>query len=332
VEPITHALTSLALSRAGLNRTTHLATPILVVAGLAPDLDILFSVKPRASLLWSGALTHSLVGASGVALVVALVFWRFGRKQAGGGLRFRTALGLAAIGVAAHLLLDCFGVFGPRLFWPFSARAFAACFVDWIDPWILLFLLAGLLLPALFGLIGEEIGERKKSQGPRRGALVALVLVTLFLGGRGILHQRAVALLLSRDYHGAPPLAAAAFPSAASPLGWRGVVVTPNTLDEIEVPLGPGGYFDPDRSVTRFKPEPSPALDAAQQSETARTFLRYAQLPLASLDRLEGGYRVELRDLRWPFASRSRFNVVAVIELDGNLRVTRQELRFASDD
>lgn len=332
MEPVTHALTSLALSRAGLNRTTRLATPILIVAGLAPDLDILFSVNPRGSLLWSGALTHSLLGAATVALVVALVFWRFGQRHAGGALRFRTALGLAAIGVAAHLLLDCYGVFGPRFFWPFSPRAFAACFVDWIDPWVLLFLLAGLLLPALFALIGEEIGERKKSQGPRRGALVALVLVTFFLGGRGVLHQRAVTLLLSRDYHAAPPLAAAAFPSAASPFTWRGVVVTPNTLDEIEVPLGPGSYFDPDRSMSRFKPQPSPALDAAQQSETARTFLRYAQLPLASLDRLENGYRVELRDLRWPLASRSRFNVIGVIELDGNLRVTRQELRFASDN
>jgi membrane-bound metal-dependent hydrolase YbcI (DUF457 family) len=332
MEPITHALTSLALSRAGLDRTTRLATPILVVAGIAPDLDILFTVNPRASLLWSGALTHSLLGAAAVAVLVAFVFWRFGQKQAGGALRFRTALGLAAIGVAVHLLLDCCGIFGPRFFWPFSARAFAACFVDWIDPWVLLFLLAGLLLPALFALIGEEIGERKKSQGPRRGALVALVLVAFFLGGRGILHQRAVALLLSRDYHAAPPLTAAAFPSAASPFTWRGVVVTPNTLDEIEVPLGPGGYFDPDHSVTRYKPEASPALDAAQESETARTFLRYAQLPLASLDRLESGYRVELRDLRWPLASRSRFNVVAVIELDGKLRVTREELRFASNN
>jgi inner membrane protein len=332
VEPITHALTSLALSRAGLNRTTRLATPILLVAGLAPDLDLLLSVNARASLRWSGALTHSLLGAAAVTLLVALAFWRFAPRKTGGAVRFRTVLGLAAIGVAAHLLLDCCSSFGARLFWPFSSRAYAACFVDWIDPWILLVLLAGLLLPALFGLIGEEIGDRKKGQGPRRGALVALVLLACFLGGRGILHQRAVALLLSRDYHGATSLTAAAFPSATSPFTWRGVVVTPNTLEEIEVPLGSGGYFDPDRSLTRFKPEASPALDAAQQSETARMFLQYAQLPLASFDRLESGSRVELRDLRWPLASSSRFNIVAVIELDGTLRVTRQELRFASNN
>jgi len=39
MEPVTHALTSIALGRAGLNKVTRMATPILLVSGLAADVD-----------------------------------------------------------------------------------------------------------------------------------------------------------------------------------------------------------------------------------------------------------------------------------------------------
>ena len=39
MEPVTHLLTGACISRAGLNRTTGLATLTLVLAAEAPDLD-----------------------------------------------------------------------------------------------------------------------------------------------------------------------------------------------------------------------------------------------------------------------------------------------------
>src|ERR1043165_1620564 len=40
MDPLTHTATGLFLSRAGLNRWTPLATPILLLAANAPDIDI----------------------------------------------------------------------------------------------------------------------------------------------------------------------------------------------------------------------------------------------------------------------------------------------------
>src|SRR5208283_40525 len=105
-----------------------------------------------------------------------------------------------------------------------------------------------------------------------------------------------VDLLLSSEYHGREPLAAGAFPSLTNPLDWRGVVSTDNTMEEVAVPLGPRADFNPDRSLTHYKPEESPALDVAQKTPAVQRFLKYAEFPLASLVRREDGYRFELRD------------------------------------
>jgi len=39
MEPVTHALTSIALGRAGLNKITRAATPMLLFSGLIADVD-----------------------------------------------------------------------------------------------------------------------------------------------------------------------------------------------------------------------------------------------------------------------------------------------------
>jgi inner membrane protein len=335
MEPATHALVSLALSRAGFSRTTRLATPLLLVSGMAADLDLLSYLGGAGAFLRvHGTLFHSLFGSAVLMCILAglacFADRRWNAKPNQFPLRFGPALLVCAIGDASHLLLDLCGSFPIRILWPFSNHWYAWDFVPLLDPWILLILAAGLLLPALFLLVSEEIGDRRKSRGAPRGAMITLFLVAAYLGGRGYLHSRALALLLSREYHGAVPLAAGAFPSSASPLEWRGVVSTDNTLETVDVSFASASEFDPDRSLTHYKPEPSPALDAAERSETAQRFVAYAQFPLASLDRLEEGSRFQLRDLRSSADSPGFADVVAIIDLDTQLRVTHQEFRFAS--
>jgi membrane-bound metal-dependent hydrolase YbcI (DUF457 family) len=333
MEPITHALTSVALSHAGLNRTARRATWILLAGGLLPDLDLLsLFFGPRYALRYNGTLTHSLLGCGILVFLIAFVFWRAERHHPEKPLRFRVALLLAAIGAAAHLLLDLSNSWGVQLLWPFHEQWFAWFFAQMIDPWILLLLLAGLLLPGLFRLIAEEIGARKKERGPRRGVIASLALVVLYLGARGVLHERAINMLLARDYHGATPIAAGAFPTSASPLVWHGVVATANTLEEVEVPFSPGSYFDPDRSVTHFKPEPTPALAAAEATRSARRFLRFARFPLASLDRTEDGWHFELRDLRFTFESAALPALVVVIELDQDNQPSSEKTKLEREN
>ncbi|MFZ3200272.1 MAG: hypothetical protein WA175_03875, partial [Candidatus Acidiferrales bacterium] len=218
---------------------------------------------------------------------------------------------------------------GVQLLWPFRAGWFSWDIAPWFDPWILAILIAGLLLPHLFRLINEEIGEREKSPVGRGAAIAALLLLAAYMGARANLHGRAMGLLLSVEYHGREPLSAGAFPTTLSPWDWRGVASTDGTIEEVDVPLGSNADFDPD-SLTQYKPEDSTALEAGRQTAAARRFLGYARFPLASVSQFEDGYRFELRDLRFPAGDTSPENMIVRVDFDSSLRVVRQEIRFAS--
>jgi hypothetical protein len=133
-------------------------------------------------------------------------------------------------------------------------------------------------VPALLRLV-LEIGAKSRRQGIRRGAVAGLALVALFTAGRLAAHQRAVALLDSRQYRGQAPLAVAAFPMPSNPLLWAGVVETDNALVNVEVPVGLGLEFDPDRGAVHYKPEQSAVLANAVNSGAAADFLSYARFP-----------------------------------------------------
>jgi membrane-bound metal-dependent hydrolase YbcI (DUF457 family) len=314
--------------------------PMLIVSGLAPDLDYAsYFGGPEAFLHFHRTALHSITGATATACAIAGVFSALDRKfPATGGankktykpLGFGAAFIVCAVGGAGHLLLDLASGIGIQLLWPFRAHWSAWDLVTDLDPWILVLLIAGLLVPLLFKLINEEVGERKKGSGISPSAVFTLVLVLAYFGGRGKLHSQAINLLLSREYHGQVPLTAGAFPLSSNPFDWRGVVVTDKTIEQVEVPVGLGDEFDSDRSVTKFKPEESPALDAGEKTEAAREFLAYARFPLATVSRREGDYRFEVHDLRFDEDDTGPSNIFVLVDFDSELKVKRQEFRFAS--
>ncbi len=326
MEPVTHALATLALSKAGLGRGMPRAVPMLLAAGLAADLDWLaYLGGPRAFVWLYRTWSHSLLWMVAVAAAVAGVYV-FLRKGADGQRPpFRPVFLLCLAASGLHLLLDLGNPYGVKLLWPFSGKWFAWDLLTPVDPWLLFLLVAGLLLPALFRLVTEEIGAKSRRRG--RGATVALVLAALYLGGRWMLHERAETLLMATMYHGAIPLAAAAYPQAASPLNWDGVIATENTIEEVAVPLGPGGEFDSDRSRTHFKPEATPHLEAALESEAARRFAAYARFPLAAVERIEDGWKVTLRDVRFAGGSAGR-GVQLEIDVNKQAQVTGDRWRW----
>ncbi len=308
---------------------------MIVVCGVAPDLDYASYFGGAAAFLrFHRTALHSIAGAALMACAIASAFCWLDRKRPRAGsfapLTYWAAFAACCAGAALHLALDLSGSGGVQLLWPFRAGWFSWDIAPWFDPWILAILIAGLLLPHLFRLISEEIGERRKSPVGRGAAIATLLLLAAYLGARADLHGRAMGLLLSREYHGREPLSAGAFPTTLSPWDWRGVVSTDNTIEEVDVPLGAGADFDPDESLTQYKPEDSPALEAGQQTAAARRFLGYARFPLASVSRLEEGYRFELRDLRFPASDTSAENMIVRVDFDSSLREVRQEIRYAS--
>jgi len=331
MEPVTHALTSIALGRAGLNKITRAATPILLVSGMAADLDWATRLGGAAAFLRGHrTVTHSIVGTLAIVVVVAVGAWLLGKKYPKFAVNISAALGICAIGAGSHLLLDLLNGYGVKLLWPFSAKWYAWDIADSIDSWILFFLIVGLLIPELFRLVLDEIGSRPKRNGRQRGAIFALVCVGLVIAGRTFLHQRAIALLDSREYRAQTPLLAAAFPKSSNPFLWFGVVETDNALFNLEVPVGVGRAFDPDVADVHFKPQPVTALKNATACPTAEEFLNFARFPLASVQPEGDGFQVRLRDMRFESELPGRRGIIAVVDLNAQSQVIGERLEFDS--
>jgi len=339
VEPLTHALTSLALARAGQKYLPRFGAAMVVVSGVAADLDYAsYFAGPAAFFRFHRTALHSLPASALMACVIAGAFCILDRKASSKSaraaafppLRFFPALAACAIGIFGHTLLDLTTSDGVQLFWPFRERWFAWDIVANLDPWVLVLLVAGLFLPQVMSLVSEEIGDRKKSARGLRAAVVTLLLIGAYFVARANLHSRAVNLLLSHEYHGRIPLSAGAFPSASELFQWRGVVVTDDTIEEITVHLAGSARFDPDRSIIHFKPQESPALDSGQRAEAAQRFLKYAQFPIASVGRLVDGYRFELRDIRFAADNKSPANIFLRVDFNSSLQVIRERYLFAS--
>jgi inner membrane protein len=329
-------MTSLALAGAARKRLPRNGASMLLVSGLAADLDYAsYLGGPGTFLRFHRTVLHSIPGSAAMVLAIAGAFWAFEKKSGREPLgRNRTvprpfiaSLAVCAAGAGAHLLLDLASGVGVQLLWPLRERRYEWDLTANLDPWILALLLAGIFLPQLFKLVNEEVGDRRKPTGASPAAIVTLLLLAAYVGARASLSSRAIGLLLSREYHGREPLSAGAFPTSSSPFNWRGLVVTDNSIEELRVPLGPGSDFDPERSLTHFKPDDSPALDAGQKTAVAKAFLVYARFPLATVSAREDGYRFELRDLRFPADDPSPENILCRVDFDSGLRIKHQEFR-----
>ena len=337
--PVTNALTSLALARAGQKHLPRNGMAILVVAGVAPDLDYLsYFGGPSSFLRYHRAALHSIVGAAFVVVVTAGAFWALGHRrkprEAGAAakppVRFCAALIPALVGVVAHIVLGLASGVGVGLLWPFRRQRCAWNLLTNLDIWIVILLLACLLIPELLQLVSEEIGERKKRFRGRFAAILGLSIVAAYVGARAVLRGRAVAVLMSSVYQGRTPLSAGAFPTSSSPLVWRGVAATDDTLEEIGVSLAPGAQFDPERSLSRYKPADSAALEAGEAARDTRFYLPFARFPLASVTQREEGYRFEVHDLQFAPGDLAPENTFVRVDLNSKLEITDQEILFAS--
>ncbi len=260
MDPLTHTATGLFLSRAGLNRWTPLATPILLLAANAPDVDIVTAAGGQLNYLhYHRHLTHSLAALPFMALLPVVLVALIGRKR----IHWKGAWAAAAIAVLTHLLLDWTNVYGIRLLLPFSGRWFRLDITNVVDLWIWAALGLGVAGPFLARLVSSEIssGAAKVRNYGRGWAWAALLFVVLYNSGRNVLHERAVAVAGAHIYQRAEPVRVAAMPHLANPLMWKALVETDGFYAVQDFSLA--NEFDPTRSAIYHKPDADPALDAS---------------------------------------------------------------------
>jgi len=324
MDPVTHGLASYALTRSTFPRASRATLAGAVLAGTAADLDQLSAyLGPSAFLAWHRTFTHSIATAILLAaiLAIAVVLIRKQKKDP-----IKTILPLFLIASLLHLVMDLCQNESVELLWPCRSQRYSLDCVAHLELWILLMLLAGALLPLLLGLVTEEIGAKSKSPRGRIGAPLAMLAVCAYIGGRFVLHGNAVAMMESRTYRGELPRKVAAFAESATPFHWHGIVETERALHDIGLDLTRGSAFNPDSSAVAYKPESSPPLEAARNTEAARRFLQAAKFPRASVEKTNTGFRVEIRDFAQQRDAHSGLRVIAVIETDPSANVLSQEL------
>src|SRR5687767_1942277 len=117
MDNLTHSLTGLMLSRAGLNKAVPRASWLLLMAANAPDVDVISMIGGAGTYLqYHRWMTHALVMLPVIAILPVLAM-RFLFRQRLPWLRAWT---VSLIGVASHVALDFTNPYGIRLLLPFS--------------------------------------------------------------------------------------------------------------------------------------------------------------------------------------------------------------------
>jgi inner membrane protein len=335
MEPVTHFLTGAVLSRTGFNRKSALATLTMVLAAEAADIDMLayFQGSARGFMAHRG-ITHTFLAVPFLAALTAGLVWlgdaawqarrRSRGKPAPPERRWRVLFWLACLACLSHLLLDFTNDYGLRPFYPFSNHWYAWDTVFIFEPLMTAALLAALVLPALLALVTEEIGVRRKGPRGRAAAIAALLFIVLLWTVRDVEHRRALASMDALEYGGEPAVRIAAFPYPANPFRWAGVAETSNAYLSMKVD-SLRGVVDPDhRAESYYKPQPTPATEAAAKSDLGVAYLDWARFPLVESEPMGGpgkGYLVHFSDLRFFYPESPRRPLRAFVLLNSELQV-----------
>ena len=341
MDPPTHLLVGACMGRAGFNRKSALTTLTMVLAAEAADVDVLWTLKSQlAALQHHRGITHSFVGVPFMAamtlgfvyLVHRLRMRRRPPKLSSTGrpklpVRWGYLYLVALLAALSHLLLDYTTAYGIRLFEPFDYRWYSWDIVYILDPVIWLVLIAGLALPAFFGLISQEIGARRQGPRGRAGAIIALVCLVLIWGVRDYQHRRAVTAMDSFLYRGAAPQRVAAYPYMINPFRWHGVVETADFFETVPAnSLGPD-INEPQARIF-YKPEETEVTRVAESTHFGHVYLDWAVFPYVHEQKFDGAFRgffVDFQDLRYTYPEESgRTALGGYILLSPDLTVLRQ--------
>jgi inner membrane protein len=297
MEPITHFLAGACIGRAGLNRKTRYATLAAVLASEAADIDVLWGLAgPVEELKHHRGITHTFVAVPVMAAVAVGMVWLFDRwvkaRRARGAnnlnqnanappaltrvpqqIRWGWLYLTAFISALSHLMLDWTNNYGLRPFYPFNARWYSGSLVFIAEPVLWVLLGSALVIPALLGLIGGEIGARREAFRGRGWAIFALTGMVLLWGWRWAEQGRARAMVENAAIATAPVKRMALEPYPINPFRWHAILETDAYYQTAEIDTRTGEIAsDPHRDVL-FKPPATAATEAAKRTLLGQVFL-----------------------------------------------------------
>jgi membrane-bound metal-dependent hydrolase YbcI (DUF457 family) len=331
VDIATHALTSFALARGFFPRRRWPTILGILFAGTIADIDFISAwFGPGAYFAARRTFTHSLLGTL-VVIAVAALFAHFLAKKRQAPDPVMALLLPVALAALLHVALDLLQSEGVELFWPFTAKRYAADYLPSFDLWILALLVAGIFIPELFRLVTSEIGVKEKSPRGHNSAVIAFVLIAAYIGARALFHSGSVTALDPHSYKGESPRRAGAFPDALSIFTWHGVVETQSYLCLVSIPAGPRAAFDPESADCLHKPDASPQLDAAQKTDVLREYISAMPFPRAIVAKTQDGYEVVVRSMRDVAEQETRHRLAARVLVDPRFGISDEEFIWVND-
>jgi inner membrane protein len=205
---------------------------------------------------------------------------------------------LCYAGVLSHVAMDWLNTYGVRLLMPLSRAWFYGDSIFIVDPWLWLTLACGVLM-----------ARRRRATGPARAALAVAAVYTLLMIWSTSVARDAVRGAWTAAA-GQPPAALMVGPVPVNPIRKAVIVDAGDYYQRGSFRLLPSEIqFAPER-VPKHGHHPA-ARRAVQTDARFRAILVWSRFPYFEIDRVEGGTRVVLADMR--FGRRGMFTAETIV-------------------
>ena len=362
MDPLAHTLAGAALAETRLRNTTAMAAPALILGANAPDVDVVTMFVSRdLALGFRRGWTHGALAMVVLPVVLTLLLLLLERalaRRRGREPRARAGplLGLSALAVVSHSLLDWLNTYGVRFLMPFDGTWFYGDALFVVDPWVWLLLGTSVVLarsatragasawvvlgvaatslvtgfegtPAatrllwcvgVAAVVWLRLSGRWARRIPRLATLClsAAALYVAIMIAASRLAERQVAGWLAG--RGDAPAEVMASPAPGNPLRRDVVVADAGHYHFLEVDWLSA---DPIR-VTRPSVErggETPVTRAALAAPHVRGLAVWKRFPAYRVEETADGYRVSITDVRYAWRAGGGIGT-AVVELDRDLR------------
>lgn len=313
MDNFTHSLAGWALGQAGLKTKTRKGLAALILGANAPDIDVVTGWVPWVPLATHRGFTHGLLGGVLILpLLVAGLLDALDRWQVARGVHFKSGLamdrrwllGLAAIGVLTHPLLDVLTSYSVQLLSPWATDWYRAEALFIIDPMLWLLLPAG---------IAWSRRREKEGQAWHRVAQATVGLALAYVAANLALTRAAKIATLAQA-----PAARDLVASPAPGRPWR------RQMAWREDRGGARGYraasWSPATGL-RIAPgwtaagiDDARVIDALRRAPELRRYVRWSILPVAEVREQGCARTVMLRDARY-LDARARLSAEAVVPI-----------------
>ncbi len=213
-------------------------------------------------------------------------------------------------------------------FWPFSEKWYSWDIVFIFEPVMFAFLLLGLIIPSLFGLIDKEIGARRTllmdESPPRSRSLESFSCGACATMNTAAPSTPSKPAPTTEPIPCEPPLIPSGSIHSTGTALWRRPHSLPlRSVDSLAPEVDPEGRLE-----IRYKPEETPVTLAAKNSYIGRVFLDWAKYPITETESLQPPqevYIVLFQDLRFAgitIAGRPSSRALSkAVKIDKNLHV-----------